>query len=433
MRLRSCVALLALIILLPCVACCDGGYIPKIDDRSIVADISEPTQKAVIMHWNGHERMILQVTYKGSVSGFVWLVPTPSKPKVRSYDYPAFHWLGQRTAPRLHYWLWADYVLQSGIISPFMRYRKAVGGKTAETVDVLERRRIGIYDVAVLNAKDGYDLIKWLHTNGYDTDRNMESIFDDYIHRGWFFTAARISTTRGTVERAMREGTLQALQFDFSSRQPVYPLKISSLNHGPTRVLLYVCARHSMQAESMEALCVRDGPDAAFAKVTGEDFRGNLRTNKWPSWYLTKLSGQFTPEQMNRDLILTQAKNDELFRAAEVSPPFLENLGALCLLILTLPFVLPFNIVTCLVCWGVSSRLRPGSKLHNVLTIICFYCGVSWLLSWLAIGYLVQWIGDLGYWWVGLAVCIGAAIAMLVLIARRLLRKPNKPVSEACE
>lgn len=429
MKLRFSIALLAFIILTPRAARCDGGYIPRIDSRSVSADISEPTQKAVLIHCDGRERLILQVTYKGDVSEFVWLVPTPSKPTVTKYDYPAFHKLGLYTAPRIKYWLRADEILARDL-PPFYGRGRGGGGKTGKpAVDVLDRKQIGVYDVAVLSARDSAGLLRWLRTNGYRVDRKIEAVLADYIRRGWFFTASRISTRRGSAEQAMREGTLHALQFDFAAPKPIYPLKISSLNHGPTKVLLYVCAAHSMGAKGMETICVHGGPRVVPIALAGEELQDLLYQKDWPQvygkhwpdWYLTKLSGEFTPEQMTSDPVLYQAKSDRLFNA-EVSPPFVENLGAVCTLAMAFPFAMPFNIITGLLFLATAKRAKEGSRSRRVLYGIAWYCTFSWIVSPLA----ALALGALGYWPVGVGVCALPCVAVAWWAAIRMRTRHHK-------
>ena len=48
------------------------------------ADLYEPSQKAVIYHKNGREKLILQVKYEGPAEDFAWIVPLPAQPQVEA-------------------------------------------------------------------------------------------------------------------------------------------------------------------------------------------------------------------------------------------------------------------------------------------------------------------------------------------------------------
>lgn len=48
------------------------------------------------------------------------------------------------------------------------------GGKEAPGVELLERKRVGIYDVSILSATDPSALIQWLNENGYNFPEEAE-------------------------------------------------------------------------------------------------------------------------------------------------------------------------------------------------------------------------------------------------------------------
>ncbi|MBC7228904.1 MAG: DUF2330 domain-containing protein [Actinobacteria bacterium] len=68
---------------------------------------------------------------------------------------------------------------------------------------------------------------------------------EEYVRRGWFIAAMRLSPSRAEEEGEwqeyeLSEGMIDPLRFTFEAPEPVYPLRISSLNPGMTEVLLYV-------------------------------------------------------------------------------------------------------------------------------------------------------------------------------------------------
>jgi len=311
----------------------DGVFLMKqrvnLDPKSHARDITEPFQKALIIYDKDMEHLVLQVSYKGNASEFVWLVPTPSRPQVSKVDSPIFHWLHNATAPKIKYWFDADQKIRG-----FYHGGKAatLGAPGGLDVRVLEEKQVGVYDIAVLRAGDADDLLQWLRQNGYQITPKLIPVVSDYIRRGWVFTAMRINT--GYQDRAtqrLREGVLQSLKFKFRTSEPIYPLRVSSLNRGKTKILLYVVAAHRVDEPLMTTECSLD----YYASHAWFGIVGVLQYEpEWPSARLTKLTAELDSEQMTRDLVLKPASSDDIVPVKDVSPPFLENLGASSLLFL---------------------------------------------------------------------------------------------------
>ncbi len=187
-------------------------------------DLYGPSQKAIILYDEGVEDLVLQVKYKGKASDFAWIVPVPSKPKVKAVGGDIFAEISLYTQLRRR---WDVFLHRRGI---------------DEEVEVIERKKISVYDVAVLNAKNSQALLIWLNDNGFSIPDKAKQIINNYIKKKWTFVALRIHPDEEKlwVEKSLNEGTLVPLKFTFSSKEIVYPLKISSLNKGETEVLLYV-------------------------------------------------------------------------------------------------------------------------------------------------------------------------------------------------
>ena len=153
----------------------DGGlFIPP---RPGYEDISQPSQKAIIIYDDGRENLIIQVRYEKGAENFAWVVPVPDYPEVNESDAKLFEELYYLTVPT----------------PPPGPEALGEGGKrAAPPVEVLERKRVGIYDVSILSATDPSALINWLNKNGYNFPENAENIVDFYIAKGWYFVAMRI-------------------------------------------------------------------------------------------------------------------------------------------------------------------------------------------------------------------------------------------------
>jgi len=110
----------------------------------------------------------------------LWVVPVP--------DYPAVYESNAKLFEELYY-----------LTTPYPRYRippdwlgEDKGAAGPPGVELLERKRVGIYDVSILSATDPSALIQWLNENGYKFPEEAESIVDFYIAKEWYFVAMRI-------------------------------------------------------------------------------------------------------------------------------------------------------------------------------------------------------------------------------------------------
>jgi hypothetical protein len=220
---KAVVAAIGAVVVVCCCAYGDGVFVWQ---KGV--DLYEPSQRAIILYDEGIEELILQVKYKGKASDFAWIVPVPSKPEVEAVDGDIFAEISEYTERREYGW------------HPHRGKARMAG--IEEKVEVIDRKKVSVYDVAVLNAKDARSLIKWLNENGFSfPDRGLQ-ILEEYIEKRWTFAALRIHPDEGKfwVEKSLNEGTLIPLKFTFASEQIAYPLKLSSLNTGETDVLLYV-------------------------------------------------------------------------------------------------------------------------------------------------------------------------------------------------
>lgn len=206
-------SLLALVFVMPYVVSADGGIIPPPDYY-----VREDSQKAVIVYDQGMETLILSVEFSGDAKQFGWLIPTPARPEVSKSSDELFKSLEDLTAGE------RVYALDKNIIQP-------MGLGSQESVTVLERKKIDIYDIAVLESTSSQDLANWLKDNGFQYPEKEAYIFDDYIKNNWIFTAVKVqSEFLDTVaSKRLSEGRATPLQLVFKSENIVYPLKISAV------------------------------------------------------------------------------------------------------------------------------------------------------------------------------------------------------------
>jgi|WetSurMetagenome_2_1015567.scaffolds.fasta_scaffold27742_2 hypothetical protein len=229
------------------------------------ADLREPNQRAII-GWDGKtETMILAVKYEGEPADFAWLVPLPAKPEVKAIDADK------------------DPFAEISICTQ-IRERYGIEGSRGPaetTVEVLDRKVVGVYDIAVLAAKDPKALADWLGKNGYAFPDKGRAVLEHYTKKDWVYAAMRIDPKHlgGDKAAKLRTGELQPIRFTFASKEMVYPLKVSSINAGPTEVLLYLVADAPMVLAS--------GPAAKGMEVDTIVPRFYLSGNRYDPTYGT--------------------------------------------------------------------------------------------------------------------------------------------------
>jgi len=197
-------------------------------------DINEPTQKAIIVHADGREELLLQVKYEGPLEEFGWLIPVPNLPTVKLGSIECFYELSKFTQknfdPRGQY---------AGLSSNGAHALK----DEEPLVKVIEIQTVGAYQIAILSTKDSAALESWLKENQFAFPANAAGVIDEYVKQRWYFIAVKINIKGGSLFSTSKElasGELNPLQIGFASEPCLFPLRISSLNHTPSEVQVYV-------------------------------------------------------------------------------------------------------------------------------------------------------------------------------------------------
>lgn len=181
----------------------------------------ETEQKAIIFYDEGIEHLFLSISFAGDADNFAWIVPTPAQPEVGKSTDRVFERLDELTRP--------EYPI------PEQRYNNTMGGWSTDgaekSVTVLETKKIEYYDISVLEANNKEALYNWLNDHGYRFPQAGNYIIDEYIQKGWIFTAVKIDDQRFAAGGAgqLQTGHAIPLKLSFSTDKIVYPMKISSV------------------------------------------------------------------------------------------------------------------------------------------------------------------------------------------------------------
>jgi hypothetical protein len=188
-------------------------------------------QKAFIFREGKQEHLVLSVRYEGGSADFAWIIPVEGKPKVDVLNGAPFNELNRLTE----------------ISRPDTAMRNMSAGARAPgapaSVQVIERKEAGPYDLAVLKASDAGGLYEWLKTNQFNVSKDAKGAFDHYVQRNFYFVAARIrskSTDNETVAARLKGGTIAPLHMIYPTTHLSYPLKVTTGNPGPSQMEMYV-------------------------------------------------------------------------------------------------------------------------------------------------------------------------------------------------
>lgn len=219
-----------------CLALTDGKLVPP---RDYAGSLEERAQEAILIFEGAREPgeavqdLILKIRVEGTAADFAWVVPFPHKPEVGKAD------------PRLFAELF-DYVETRRRLRMRKAKRQALGAEAAAgtKVEVLERRVVGSYDVALVREKKAGSLNGWLGDNGYQKLAGAEDVIGFYRQKGYVFACIKVTETALAKHGAV---DLHPLRFTFKTggRDAIYfPMKMTGLQSEPFDVNLYVFYRY---------------------------------------------------------------------------------------------------------------------------------------------------------------------------------------------
>ena len=280
----------------------DGGYYIDVD---YTEHLFVPSQKAAIL-WDGtNDTMILSTKVSSnSLANFAWVIPIPSNtpPEVTKGEIYIFNQiaenLGEYKSSKggetffsafitvviifilglvlliiafllhkiplslflifLFVWIVAilffgvyAYIYASGMIG--------AGGYDYESVEVIEMKQVDIYDVAILQATNATNLVDWLNDNNFIVPTETIPVLQEYCDQDdFYFVVNKINlsnqyTTPSEIEQAtqdLEDGIATPLKISFQPSQPFYPMQMTSINEGNTKIHVYFISNHHVQDNS---------------------------------------------------------------------------------------------------------------------------------------------------------------------------------------
>jgi hypothetical protein len=222
--------LIALQVAVPASACACGAPAPR-PGQDVIVD-----KELAILSWDGdQERIELLLDMLTSAQDVGLIFPTPSPATVTAGDRDTFADIEEAIAPKPVYeddwWNLGD--LGDG----------AGGGAPP---DVLEQVQLGPVQATTLAASDATGLTEWLHVNGYAIRDEIAAGLQDYVDRGWYFVALKLTSD------APLDGMLEPVRFTFDSDELVYPMALSKAATSLQQARLYVFQDHRVRIAGLD-------------------------------------------------------------------------------------------------------------------------------------------------------------------------------------
>lgn len=227
-----------LLLLLPSLALADGGMIP-IGDTFIY----EPGQKAII-GWNGNQETLILSTdvYADSHTAVLRIIPLPSQPAIQQGNFDSFVRIGElldeHSARRYHWW-------------------DCPGGMEEGTtgVEIVFHEKIGAHDIWVVKANDAGEFVKWaddfLVRNEIDyaiSSPDLESLVEDYIEADTSIFVFDL------IELVPDPRSVEPIVYHFETDCLYYPLTISSVIPGETKISLFLLTPQPLDLEKLREI-----------------------------------------------------------------------------------------------------------------------------------------------------------------------------------
>ena len=207
--------------------------------RSYEGSLEERSQEAILIFHGSREPgkaqedLILKISVLGEAEHFAWVIPFPDKPEVAKEDARLFKEV-------------FDYV-EARIARPAKKFGKteadgaAPAAKAdAKPVEVLSRKIVGKFDVAVVRENQAGALNGWLETEGYQTLTDADDVLDFYRRKKYVYACIKVSDAELSPQTPV---DLHPLRFSFATggRDGMYfPMKMTGLQQQPFDVNLYI-------------------------------------------------------------------------------------------------------------------------------------------------------------------------------------------------
>jgi hypothetical protein len=181
-------------------------------------------------------------------------------------------------------------------------------------VDIINEQSVGIFSAVTVSATDPDALVEWLQDNNYNYSSQDREMVNYYImQKGWVFTAMKIdiSSEPGISEHYIYNINPVFLRYSASSL--TYPVRLTSINASDrTDIVTYVLSNTKMTFPGARVEYANRISDRELEEIRERypAFGGLIGRQR----YLTKLKYTFSIMEMDKDIEIVPAEDDEEFR-----------------------------------------------------------------------------------------------------------------------
>jgi hypothetical protein len=175
------------------------------------------SDQTVIILWDQAsqtQHFIRQASFMGESEDFGFLIPTPSVPELDESGDEAFDYLREITAPEIRFARGGGLGCGSA---------PAPDVQLADSVEVIEEKRVAGFDAVVLRTDSANDLVDWLKQHGYQFSPHVQAWAEPYVSAGWNITTLKIARDPDATD-SLRTGAA-ALRLSFKTEQPLFPYR----------------------------------------------------------------------------------------------------------------------------------------------------------------------------------------------------------------
>lgn len=221
----------------------DGMAVPRKLYKGVPYEgsIEERAQEAIIIFQGSPtpgqatEDLILKISLQGDVEDFAWIVPFPNEPQAAKESPALFRQLHQYVEARLR------QLSREGSKKSEAGSVPSAADAPTQPVEVLSRKIVGSFDVAVVRENLPGALNGWLEKEGYRTLGDADDLLGFYHRKGYVYACVKVSQAQLERDQPV---DLHPLRFTFKTggRDAMYfPIKMTGLQQQqPFDVNLYV-------------------------------------------------------------------------------------------------------------------------------------------------------------------------------------------------
>lgn len=278
-----------------------------------IADDLTPVRETALVELDGPtEHVTVNITADTTSDSVAFLMPVPSRAEFAIADAALFTDLDEVSRPRVEY-------REKEIDGNGAGGVEAPGGE----VTVVDHVEVGPYELAQLTGTDNRAVSDWLTAKDFTLPPDLARHLGPYLAEGWLVIAVHLRPE--AAEETFDDG-LPPMRISFATDEPVYPMRLSAAAERSQPLRLYVLADHRMDVT--DPTPGDSEPDLTFAGwLTPDELDEHPELAKLVTErrFLTRYDARVDPEEVTDDIHLTQAAEDETYRAVVVQTRYVRG------------------------------------------------------------------------------------------------------------